>query len=244
MSTQSNDVTLITAYFIRICFEQKNKTFVPMGVKNIVLIYTNKCIAGTKLLTFAQDIDLFPMLEKYIKGIQSFKLLYRGSENEFSAQIFQKKCIGLDKAGQIVIIKSNHDAIFGGYISKDWSKQTDESAFIFLVQSNEEDLNEKCPKYFPIKSRFKKVAISHRTGVGDWQCGPHFGLNDIYIGDNCNEKGYYWDMDTKKTVYYSKNYTYFQAYEDHGEGVILCGGPKNSAGDFDVVDYEVFKVLS
>ena len=146
---------------------------------------------------------------------------------------------------------------FGGYISKDWSKQTcdlifcqdwtcdfteDESAFIFLVQSNEEDLNEKCPKYFPIKSGLKEAAISHRTGLGDWQCGPHFGMNDIYIGDNCNEKGHYWCMDTKEDVYYSKNYTYFQAYEDYDEGVILCGGPKNSSGEFDVVEYEVYKV--
>ena len=250
MSKQSNDVILITAYFIRMSFEQ-NSRFVPIGIKNIILIYSKRCIVGTTLLSLPQDTALFEMFKKYIKGIKGFTLLYRGSENEFSAKIFEKKCVGLDKLGQIVIIKSNHDTIFGGYISKDWSKQSgdcdfiqDDCAFIYLVQSDTEELNAKCPKYFPIKSSHKHIAISRRTGVGDWECGPCFGMLDIYIADKCNEKGYVWDMDTKEDEYYSKNYTCFEAYQFEGEGFNLCGGQNNLDGTFDVVDYEVFKVVT
>ena len=253
---QSHDVALISGYFIRIYFEKPNNKNVPMGIKNIISIYSNKFIIGTKLLSFHQDLDFFKLLKKCIKGIKGVTLLYRASENEFSAKVFKEKCIGMHKSGQIVIIKSNNNTIFGGYISKDWSKQSDDltgeeytedgSAFIYLIKHDDDEVTAKCPLHFAIKSNYKQYAISHKVIFGDCICGPNFGLHDIYISDKCNKMELFWDTDEQKDVYSSVNYTCFSAYDNNGfdDDFILCGGDKNSVGygNFDVVDYEVYKV--
>ena len=262
--TEEYDVKLVMFHFIRIYFEKTFKQDVPMAIKYIILLYSKRCI-GCKLLSLSEDISLFALLNKRINDcvIKNFKLLYRASDNQFSACSFHRKCVGLDKWRQIVIIKSNHGTIFGGYISKDWTREPcnrdftdDECAFIYLVTSDKKQFDEQCPMYFPIKS--SRTAIGH-----DYGCGPIFGERDIYIADKCNEKGEYiienlcYDDDVH---YYSKNYTCFKSYDADGQRIVLCGGQENwdgyydyeeeewnpygLDGAFDVIDYEVFQVIN
>lgn len=274
--SESYDVVeLITMYFIRIYFEKKFDQNVPMAIKNLILIFSNKSIIGSKLLNFSQDLNLFHLLDKYIAGcgIETFKLLYRASEHQFTAKSFHENCVGMDKLGQIVIIKSNHDTIFGGYISKDWTRipseltdddddddelstiryTDDKFAFLYLIKSDKEEFNKQCPMYFPIKWDQTKFAI----GV-DYKCGPIFGNGkDIYITDKCNENTH---LDLEDS-YISKNHTCFAAYEDDEakQPIVLCGGKENwkgyydyeeeqwnpygLSGVFDVIDYEVLHVI-
>ena len=49
-------------------------------------------------------------------------LIYRGSEDGFTAAVFHSKC---DKKGPtLVIIQSEHKKIFGGYTDIDWGSPT------------------------------------------------------------------------------------------------------------------------
>ena len=274
-NNNNNNINLVVVYFIRVHFEKKFNTNVATAIKNVILYYSQRCI-GSKLLCQDEDFALFKMLNKYISCIKSFKLLYRGSENKFSAVSFHEKCSGLDKFGQIVIIQSNHNSIFGGYTSKDWSRDCtltkeqddccmsqdwsrdcaftkDDCAFLYLVKSDNKEFNRQCPMYFPIKSNKKNVAIAHNSN-----CGPIFGLRDIYISDKCNEKKLIFD-DDEGDLYFSQNYCCFEAYDDNGQSIVICGGKENwdgyydyeeeewnaygLDGIFDVVDFEVFKVI-
>lgn len=52
------------------------------------------------------------------KNIKDIKLLYRGSRDNFKARTFHEKC---DNKGEtLVIVKSDHDHIFGGYTEINW----------------------------------------------------------------------------------------------------------------------------
>ena len=256
-------IELIIMYFIRIHFEKKFKQYVPMAIKNLIFLFSKNGSIGSKLLNFSQNLNLLQLLREYIAGIIGFKLLYRASEHQFTAKSFHENCVGMDKLGQIVIIKSNHDTIFGGYTSKDWARipteltdddeefdhtlslwsafedritryTDDKFAFLYLVKSDKEEFDKQCPMYFPIKRDQTNFAI----GV-DYNCGPIFGNGkDIYIADKCNKKRKV--EDTKYPIDdISRNHTYFAAYDGDTQAIVLCGGEKNWIGYWDDEEQEM-----
>ena len=93
---------------------------------------------------------------------QTFDLIYKASQDGFSAESFHKHCDY--KEGTLIIVKTTGDFIFGGYTEKDWSGccyKSDRNAFIFsLVNRDNSPIKIKCsigekaigcnPKYGPI----------------------------------------------------------------------------------------------
>ena len=75
-----------------------------------------------------------------IKSINT-KLLYRASENEYSATKFHELCT--DKGATITIIHNEYDHIFGGYVSKSWMKHEvdDPNAFLFFNQAKDKGVS-------------------------------------------------------------------------------------------------------
>ena len=63
--------------------------------------------------------------EKYDKALQKWtgchkwKLIYRASENNYTAESFHEHCNNVTPT--LVIIKSDNDCIFGGYTTQTWS---------------------------------------------------------------------------------------------------------------------------
>ena len=53
--------------------------------------------------------------------MKTFKLLFRGSEHNFSAQNFHNLCD--NKGATISIVKSEYEQIFGLYTDINWNKE-------------------------------------------------------------------------------------------------------------------------
>lgn len=117
---------------------------------------------------------------------ESFELLYRGSDEMFSAEKFHQKCEG--KSPTLVLVKSG-DYIFGGYSQVPWSalnEPTPENGkgdeFLFSLVN-------KC-KTGPLKFPLKNGAATECL----LQCrryGPSFGINsrrlcELHIADLAN----------------------------------------------------------
>ena len=225
-SKQVNDLKLIISHFVRSNYEDKyNQPHVPMALKCLILKFSNMII-GCKLLSIQQDLDLFNLLKNETSNIKKINLLMIASDHDYSPEKFHELCD--DKGATLTIIESNHGNIFGGYTSKSWHKTIpswstksmewikDGKAFLFLIKSNHQSIQNKCPLIFKVKP--DKSAIIHNC-----EFGPIFGFHDITIKDNCSGL-------TKQ-----RHYDY-----DQFEKLTLCGGPDH--GGFKVVEYQVFQI--
>ena len=59
-------------------------------------------------------------LREWLGNDYKWKLLYRSSEHEYTAESFHKYCD--DKGPTLVVIKSSGGWIFGGYTTQSWSR--------------------------------------------------------------------------------------------------------------------------
>ena len=233
MSADRVNTELIVANYTRNQYENKyNKQHIPMALKYIIIAFAKK-ILGCDMLTFKEDLDFFRLLSTKISSrMKRCRILYKASDNEYSAAKFHQLCDG--KGPSITIIKSNFGNIFGGYTSKKWpsinAKENyvkDDKAFLFLIRSNDTIQQSQCPQSFDIIDEDRN-AITSCKGYG-----PLFGdWYDIKIDDECNLGG---------------NYTYPSQF--------AC--PQNISGSddrtaesqftetqywFDVVDYYVIQI--
>jgi hypothetical protein len=108
-----------------------------------------------------------------------FNLIYRASKDGFEASSFHLKC---DKQpNTLIIIKSEHGNIFGGYTEQDWTPnddwKTDKNSFIFsLINKDNKSLKIKCPD--------ASKAISCHSNYG-----PLFGYGPAFqISNNSNNR--------------------------------------------------------
>ncbi len=179
------NLELIIFYYIRNEYENKfNTIYVPISLKYLILSFT-KYIIGSSLLTIKQDINFVQILLTKIANISKFDLLFRASENGFTAKDFHNQC---DNNGQtIIIIKSNFGNIFGGYTKIPWKSseyawKCDLQAFLFIIYSNNKLYENKCPLIFEIKKEETKYSVCHSTAFG-----PSFGSGrDLVIAINGN----------------------------------------------------------
>jgi hypothetical protein len=115
-----------------------------------------------------------------------FSLLWRGSQNGFTAQAFHSRCDG--HANTLTIIQDTKGNIFGGYTPVKWSSpKSDEfqadatgSSFLFTVK-NPHNVD---PTKFPLKPEQKEFAIFCAANLG-----PAFGNGfDLSVSDNANTR--------------------------------------------------------
>ena len=150
MST-TNDVELISWNFVRNHYENQQNIHVPVALKYMILKFANKII-GCKILTFQEDIELYQLLSTKLDHIKRFQLLFRASDNEYSAEKFHEKCD--NKEAILTIIESNWGNIFGGYVSKLGDSENhrgyahDKDAFLFLIKSDDASLTNRLPITF------------------------------------------------------------------------------------------------
>jgi hypothetical protein len=120
--------------------------------------------------------DLIELCE--IPITKNLNLIYRASQDGFEASSFHLKCD--NKPNTLVIIKSEHGNIFGGYTEQDWTSindaKTDNNSYIFsLINKDNKPLKLKC------SDASKAVYCST-------DYGPIFGLGPgIRISNNSNQ---------------------------------------------------------
>lgn len=234
-------------------YEKKYNRHIPHALKCMTARYTENIIKSTSLTT-KEDLELFTILNKKLScNIKEFKLLYRGSENDFSAKKFHDKCDGKKLYGTITIILSEYGNVFCGYTQKPWNNEegffwNDDKAFLTLNRCMDDvSINDKCPLIFELKNQEEELFAI----CADDSYGPIFGGGyDIRIADKCNEKKVFSNGHHK-----SRNYTCVYSYynSEFGDDRALCGGQtsetywnrrKNQLYFlFDVKEYEVFEVI-
>ena len=136
-----------------------------------------------KLLDFLFNVFTKQKGNENIKSFDT-KLLFRGSEHQFSAKTFHNYCD--NKGPTITVIQNEYDYIFGGYVTKSWTSNYDDgdvfddnefayitvidpTAFLFTIKPE--------MAHIPFKPGTQKTAfeiIPHQ--------GPIFGAGwDIFL---------------------------------------------------------------
>ena len=175
------------------------------------------------ILSESQNEEKF--LDKIVEwcGHNKFELLYRGTKDGPSSNIFHDKCD--DQGPTLCLYKNEKGNIFGGYSSISWKRNdgtcSDSKSFIFTLTN----IFEIEPTKFSSKSSNN---VHHKSDYG-----PSFGEHDsdISIYSNFLEK-------ESKT-------NFPEQYEDStGKGrSIFTGNPETSNSLFKIKEVEVFKIF-
>lgn len=109
--------------------------------------------------------------------VRELKLLYRASVNGFGAKNFHQCCD--NKGPTIIIIKSNHNRIFGGFTDIDWTTPEKHkqvmgrgNTFVFTFQKDK----------FGIRSLHRMKCVQGHYEVSHYpEGGPCFGSNEFLM---------------------------------------------------------------
>jgi hypothetical protein len=166
-------------------------------------------------------VSELPAILEEFRGKQ-FSLLWRASQDGFSAKSFHTQCDGTGNTLTVILDKSGN--IFGGYTPVKWDSKggarPDESGkgFLFTIK-NPQSVG---PKKFPLNDDRKSQAI-----FCDPSWGPHFYDAGIYDNSNANNVSHSW---------------YFGAAYNNDTGkpgeTVFTG-----AGSFTAKDVEVFQII-
>lgn len=227
-------VELLIYGFIR-CIERDHKLHRKMerDVKTICIEYFKSAFNSSNIIDVLQGMELQELLADRISFDQAI-LLYNSSINKTDVQSFYLKTISHHPT--VVIIKSNHGNIFGGYTRVAWTKDNehhkDEDACLFALQSDQQDQNSEifdiCQSLHAIhfNGTFNKQILCHfgsPAGLCLYQNFDQHNNNFCFGGDSCS----YW----------------------FPKGNILCGGNDQDSMHkekykFKVVSLEVFELRS
>ena len=142
--------------------------------------------SGSNIIEDDEYSTLLSFFDNNGKGVKSMELLYRGSNNSFSAYEFHQKCD--DQGSTMVLVHTEFDNICGGFTTESWNDgsvkkrgewKQDANAFIFLLRSPKDDV---LPERFKVLSDKKEKTIK-----GDAKWGPTFGYGyDLRIANECH----------------------------------------------------------
>ena len=147
--------------------------------------YFNKDPFKSKILSGQQQVsELMKVCEFYQRD--TFKLLYRASQDGFGSNDFHSKCD--NKSKTLTIFKASESSnIFGGFTSVAWESpllgsgkcKSDPNAFLFSLTNKD---NKAC------KMKIKPIQHQHAIYCHS-EYGPTFGFAspDIFIKSNANE---------------------------------------------------------
>ncbi|KAK5580509.1 hypothetical protein RB653_000529 [Dictyostelium firmibasis] len=161
------------------CEQIRNELYVEAdffclsGLKEILYPYH---FFQSKILSVELSKDLIKLLKSKLH-IKKSRLLYRGSDNNFSSKKFHELC---DFKGSTITVIRSKDNIFGGFTSKHWTLSTqytqDNQSFLF-------DLANIPPSIIK-----KEENSSSQSIYSNINYGPTFGIlgKNLTISNNCN----------------------------------------------------------
>jgi predicted nucleic-acid-binding Zn-ribbon protein len=168
------------------------------------------------ILSDSSDSSLMSLIPD---DVHSASLLYRGSQDGFSREVFHSKC---DNQGPlIIIVKCNEGYIFGGYAAVNmppgngqWIADASNTSFLFSLKNPKGEV----PKKYPIKREDNIHAVCLLPGAA-------------FVFGNNNNAMYSMNM---QFVHFVNSAT----YEDYGEGNLRFTGKDTSK----ITEVEVWKV--
>jgi hypothetical protein len=176
--------------------------------------------------TICSDPILVSILFETIKiSFDKWCLIYRGSQDGFTAKSFHKKCD--NKSSVLVLIKTTQNSIFGGYSSIGWKNfggyRKDSNSFLFKLQDKDELKPSK------IKCINPNYAIN-----SCFSYGPSFGTGDLTIyGFFCKLKYF------NKVIGTSKLGNSYSKDDEKQSKTYLSG-----SSTFEIDEIEVFSLIT
>ena len=243
-ASQPSAMELVLWNFVRNNFEKQDGTRinVPVALKYLMLEFSKRIYCSRILSSHEEDMKFHEFMQKELPWNPKVRFLFRSSDHGYDAGKFHELC---DKwRWTMTIIKCNNGNIFGGYTSKRWIPdspdtdngscyKSDDSAFLFLWKSQDEEIQNKCPLTFELLKDDVGCAIYCHPKMG-----PSWGLSgDIVIGSNWNEENK--PPNWSKLVSYQNNKIWLAR---------LCGGEKKEELEFpddykfEVAELEVFQM--
>jgi hypothetical protein len=163
--------------------------------------------------------SIFKLIEKLVlpnvKRCNNMSLIFKASENEFSAEKFHEACDGLSPT--LVLVKDTEGNIFGGYNSIPWRSKN--------YGINQYDKKRNNFLFSLDKKRLYHIKTPTYSVDFDKNSGPCFG-EDLKLTDKCNVnlnssflgKNYKKDLErdvnsvTNKNLFYVNEYEVFHLY--------------------------------
>ena len=236
--------------------QQDKPQNIPISIETLIGNFASLIFGKTQILSVQEDLDLAKLISKQLSNcvIQQYKLIFRASQYDFSAEQFHQQC---DREGTdyktVVVIHSRSGNKFGGYTTKSWLRkdtngywQEDKSAFVFLIFDNcgQEIQQADLPLVFPIKSDSKKFAICCVPAYG-----PTYGHGfDIF----CDNKLKQCEIIQGQTFSGLNSSLLTSYYNPKYPSISLCGGnitqqmnipSENQEYLFELIEYEVYEVI-
>ncbi|KAK8803641.1 hypothetical protein WA158_001335 [Blastocystis sp. Blastoise] len=196
------------------------------GANEVYLCLTmEQQFANSSIILNNKQMDF--QLQKWLGKEKKWKLLFRASENHYSASEFHRYC---DNQGETVTIIKHighygHINIFGGYTDQSWESKGGykhySKEFLFTL-SNEHGIP---PTKYDYSSSNRNRGIYRNINYG-----PTFGEgNDIAIVDQCDLK------------YSRTNFQSFSCVSTKEKNSLFVNtSDSNSTNNFKVADYEVW----
>jgi hypothetical protein len=167
-----------------------------------------------------------PSLQKWIsKKFTKFELLYRGSRDGFSSEVFHSRCDNKKGPTVTVIVSQKHGKIFGGYTEAVGFcnlDKNDDSSFLFSL-STVEKLNHKSGCGIRCNSSATCV-FGSGSGIGV--------ATDLQISDNCNKN-------SSNSAFIGNSFCVLQGYSGVSQAKDYLAG----AGWFTVREIEAFQII-
>jgi hypothetical protein len=200
---------------------EKNKDVINRSILGTIEIKDTK-IASIIFSSLNQIKELMLLCEFQVD--QKWTLIYRASRDGFEASQFHAKCD--KKINTLVIIKSEHGNVFGGYTEQDWTPsdnlmKSDLNSFIFSLINKENK---------PIKL---KCLNAEKAIYGGTDYGPAFGYGPVIrIHNNSNMNTNSWsNLGVTGSVYKHPEYA-----ENSAEAKSFLAGSEK----FKVLEIEVY----
>ena len=231
---------------------------VPMVLKGLTELYTRQHLPS-QLLSMKTDLKLLNAIKDKIwwSNLNKYKLLYRGSDHNFSAHKFHEITdephteYGTD-CPTITLVQDNFGNLFAAFINKTWKIKgnfvkfwrKDNNALLILITSDNKQIQQRTPFVFTPKKGKEWSAVSCFK-----KAGPCFGTQDVVITDKCNQAREQIMPGISKYSCFSK----LTAFENKSfPDLKICGGnsiiwdPNDSTNwvfGFNVNEYEIWQII-
>ena len=209
-----------TNYEIRICCKY-NDLIGPWSKIENIKTFDIDSIDSTILKKSKRKNEFFKIISKW-SGYKNWMLIYRGTRDGSSSDIFHQKCG--NQGPTICLYENSYGNIFGGFTSISWTSQgdyhIDKNCFIFTLTNN---YNIE-PTKFKIKPDIKQC-VYHNIKEGPTFGGGEIGISKDFRKDEC------WS-------YFPSS---FEDTTNKGNSIFTANNKKNNF--FTIKEIEVFKLF-